>query len=207
MRNLIIGALLAVQAAAASAGGSATITCGNAAPGVYNNGQAPLLHIHYSTPLVDQKMPALFWLGVLSPNQKNGAVLTDKGWMNYEGGLYPFLYKWGAGLYGTTDQGLPPSISLTIPIPGGAMTTGGFVGFTVYAGHGVYTKAAQEMVANRRAMLNEMKPARVAAGTWRTEYESDDLMIWSLAQKDGIDNQKGGAMITVPFIDCTLPQN
>lgn len=89
MRKLIIGALLATQAITASAGGSATITCGDAAPGVFNNGQAPVLRISY-TPGVDAGAPGLFWLGVLSPDQTSGAVLTQQGWATYNGGMYPF---------------------------------------------------------------------------------------------------------------------
>lgn len=201
MRNLILGVLMAASAAA-NAGGSASITCGSAPPGVYNNGQAPVIRISY-TPGVDAGVPGLFWLGVLSPDQKIGAVLTEQGWTTYQGGLYPFQARY--------DNGLPGTISLTIPFPvdagSGSLSTSGFVGYSVYAGHGAYTQQSQQMVANRRTMLNSVRAQRIAAGTWSAQYESDDMFIWSLIQKNMVENQKFGALITVPFIDCTLPSN
>jgi hypothetical protein len=197
MRKLILAALLATQAVAAYAGGSATITCGNAAPGVYNNGQAPVLHINY-TAGVDAGAPGLFWLGVLSPDQTRGAVLTQQGWATYQGGMYPFQARY--------DNGIPGTVTVTIPFPTSSLSTAGFVGFSVYAGHGVYTPRSQEMVAQRRAMLNSIRAQRIAAGTWSAEYETDDRYIWSLIQGDMVNNNKFGAVITVPFIDCTPPQ-
>ena len=202
MRKNILCALLAFQAASAIAGGSATITCGNAPPGVYNNGQVPQLTINY-TPGVDAGAPGLFWLGVLSPDQNSGAVMTQQGWATYQGGLYPFQARY--------DNGLPGTVTLTIPFPvdpqSGTLSTAGFVGFSVYAGHGVYTQQAQQLVANRRAMLNSVRAQRIAAGTWQADYDTDDRFIWSVIQKNMVENNKFGALITVPFIDCTLPQN
>lgn len=202
MRKTILGALCAAYAIGASAAGTATITCGNAAPGVYNNGQAPVLTVSY-TPGVDTGSPGLFWLGVLSPDQTRGAVMTQQGWTPYQGGLYPFQARY--------DNGLPGTVSLTIPFPvdpqSGMLSTAGFVGFAVYAGHGVYTKQAQQMVTNRRAMLNSVRAQRIAAGTWSADYDTDDRFIWSNIQKNMVDNQKFAPVITVPFIDCTQSQN
>ena len=62
------------------------------------------------------------------------------------------------------------------------------------------------MVAQRRAMLNSVRAQRIAAGTWSADYETDDRYIWSLIQGDMVNNNKFGAVITVPFIDCTPPQ-
>lgn len=198
MRKLMLGMLLAAQVAAAHAGGSATITCGEAPPGVYNNGQAPILTISY-TPGVDANVPGLFWLGVMTPDQTQGAVLTQAGWTNYQGGMYPFQARY--------DAGLPGTVQLRIPFPSNSLSTAGFVGYSVYAGHGAYTQAAQQMVASRRASLNAVRAQRIAAGTWSSEYDSDDRYIWSLIQKNMTENQKFGPLITVPFIDCTLPEN
>lgn len=198
MRKIMLGMILAAQVAAVSAGGSATITCGDAPPGVYNNGQAPVLAISY-TPGVDTNAPGLFWLGVLTPDQTQGAVLTQGGWATYEGGLYPFQARY--------DNGLPGTVQLRIPLPSNAMSTAGFVGYSIYAGHGVFTAQAQQTVATRRTSLNAVRAQRIAAGTWSSEYDSDDRFIWSLIQKNMVENQKFGPLITVPFIDCTMPQN
>jgi hypothetical protein len=199
MRKVLLGVVLAAAAVAAQAGGSATITCGNAAPGVYNNGQVPTINVSYA-PGSDTGTPGLFWLGILSPDQTTGAVLTiDQGWAPYAGGLYPFQSRY--------DNGLPGAITLTLPFPSDpqnpTLTTAGYVGYGMYVGHGAYTAASQQMVANRRIMLNKIKPQRVAAGTWQADYDSDDRFIWSLIQKDMVDNHKYGSILTVPFIDCT----
>ena len=83
--------------------------------------------------------PGLFWLGVMTPDQTQGAVLTQAGWANYQGGLYPFQARY--------DTGLPGTIQLRIPFPSNSLSTSGFVGYSVYAGHGAYTQQAQQMVA------------------------------------------------------------
>lgn len=201
MKNLFLGVVFAAASAVAHAGGSASVTCGNAAPGVYNNGQAPVLNVSY-TPGVDAGVPGLFWFGVLSPDQTQGAVLTEQGWATYQGGMYPFQARY--------DGGLPGTITLTIPFPPngqGTLDTSGFVGYSIYAGHGAYTSQGQQTVANRRAMLNSVRAQRIAAGTWQADYDSDDRFIWSLVQKNMVDNQKFGALLAVPFIDCALPSN
>ncbi len=196
MKTVLLGVLFAAASAVAQAGGVVSVTCGNAPPGVYNNGQAPVVNVSYS-PGVDAGAPGLFWLGVLTPDQTQGAVLTPQGWATYQGGLYPFHARY--------DSGLPGSVTLSIPFPAGGLNTSGFVGFTIYAGHGVYTNQAQQTVSNRRAMLNGVRAQRIAAGTWQTDYDSDERMIWSLVQKNMVDNQKFGALLTVPFIDCAIP--
>lgn len=194
MKTIIFGAVLAVIGAVAQAGGSAVVTCGNAAPGFYNNGQAPVLKITYA-PGGDVGVPGLFWLGVLTPDQRDGAVLTDQGWSAYHGGLYPFQARY--------DGGLPGVISLTVAFPGSELTTAGFVGYGVYVGHGAYTAQAMQAVASRRAALDRVRAKLIAAGTWSAEYDSDDRYIWSLVQKNMMDSQKYGSVMTVPFIDCT----
>lgn len=197
MKNILCCVLLAVVGVAAQAGGSATVTCGNAAPGVYNNGQAPVLNISYSTG-ADAGTPGLFWLGVLTPDKTNGAVMTsDQGWIAYQGGLYPFQSRY--------DGGLPGMISKTFPFPGNSLLTTDYVGYIVYTGHGAYGGEAKKKVADRRAALNSVKAKLVEKGVWNSEYEGDDRFIWSLIQKDMVDNQKYGSYITVPLIDCTIP--
>jgi hypothetical protein len=94
-------------------------------------------------------------------------------------------------------------ISLTMPFPGNGLTTGGFVGYGVYVGHGAYTSQAVQAVANRRATLDRVRAKRIAAGTWSAEHDSNERYIWSLVQKNMMDSQKYGSVMTVPFIDCT----
>lgn len=196
MKKKILGILLVAAAAAAQAGGSATVTCGSAPVGVHNNGQLPVLNVSY-TPGVDAGAPGLFWFGVLSPDQTKGAVLTPQGWTVYEGGMYPFQARY--------DAGIPGTVTLTVPFPtDGRFDTSGFVGYAVYAGHGVYTTQAQQTVATRRTTLNSVRAQRIAAGTWQAEYDSDDRLIWSLIQKNMVDNKKFGPVLTVPYIDCAL---
>ncbi len=193
MKKMILGVLLVAATAAAQAGGYAWVSCGGAAEGVYNTGDSPVLNISYG-PGGDAGKPGLFWLGVLSADQKSGAVMTPSGWATYQGGLYPFQARY--------DGGLPGSITFSLPFPSNDGTTGSYVGYSIYAGHGAYTSAAMQTVATRRAGLDGMKPKRVALGTWKAEYDNDDQFIWSLIQKDMVDNSKYGALVSIPYIDC-----
>ncbi len=194
MRKIFMTVLLAAAAATAQAGGAAWVTCGYSAQGVQNTGEAPILHISYST-AGDAGTPGLFYLGVLSPDQKTGAVMTGQGWTAYQGGLYPFQARY--------DAGLPGSITFSIPFPGYDLSTGSWAGYSIYAGHGAFNQQGMQAVQSRRAGLNEMKPIRVKNGTWRAEYDSDEQFILSVIQKNMTDGGKYAALITVPYIDCT----
>jgi len=190
-------AMSAVLAAfgTAEAGGTATVTCtGGATYG--GSSAAPVLQVSYSTG-ADAGTPGLFWFGILSPDQKRGAVLTPQGWQTYTGGLYPFQSRY--------DTGLTSTISFTIPFPDGSQNTGAYVGYSVYAGDGVYTPTMQQQVVDRRASLNVVKPDMVAKGRWRPEFDSDDTFIWSLIQRDMTDGHKYGPIGTIPFLDCAPP--
>lgn len=191
MRNIIFGLALAVVGAGAHAGGSATVTCGS---GGYQNGKPPVLNINY-VPTGDAGTPGLFFLGVLSPDEQSGAVMTPQGWVTYSGGLYPFKARY--------DAGLPGSIPLNVAFPGGGLTTQAYVGYKVYVGHGAYTAAGRASVADRRTSLNEAKPTLVAEGVWKPELEDDERFIYALVQKDMVDNRKFGILLTVPFLDCS----
>lgn len=199
MRKVILGTLLAMvgTVALAGTGASASVTCGPGAPGGFNAGQSAYVRVSYPTG-GDLGRPGLFWLGIISPDQTSGAVLTGQGWVTYQGGLYPFQARY--------DNGLPGTITLEIPFPNNAVSTAGYVGHSVYVGHGAYTVPARQKVADRRAVLDAAKPEMVARGRWRPEFASDEQYIWSLVQKDMTENKKYGAVLTVPNIDCT-PSN
>jgi hypothetical protein len=204
MRKLFLGVTLAAAAAAAHAGivAQASITCGNNPPGVYNTGDVPTLHVTYS-PGADAGTPGLFWFGILTPDQQFAEALDITGtWVQYLGGLYPPNQRF--------DNGLPGTVTVNVPFPADQygsvpLTTSQYVGYTVYAGHGIYSQQSQQMVAIRRESLNAVKPQRVAAGTWNSAYDDDTNFMWSLIQKDMTDNNKWGAVITIPFVDCTPP--
>lgn len=186
---------IVVAMASAHAGGTATVECSR--PGDTTGLNAvPVLQVSYSTG-VDAGTPGLFWFGIISQDQTLGSVLTQKGWQNYEGGLYPFQSRY--------DGGLLQRITLSIPFPDGAQNTGAYVGYKVYAGHGVYSYGMRQKVADRRNALNNVKPEMVAKGRWRPEFDSDDQYIWTLIQKDMVDNNKYGPIVTIPYVDCTPP--
>jgi hypothetical protein len=194
------GAALAIWSAlsAANAGGTATVIC-RPTGSTYDDGTpitAPALQVNYSTG-ADAGTPGLFWFGILSPDQKRGAVLTPQGWQTYTGGLYPFQARY--------DAGFTPTIAFAVPFPDGSTNTGAYVGYSVYAGDGVYTTDMRQKVADRRASLNAVKPDMVAKGRWRPEFDSDDTYVWSLIQRDMTDNSKYGSIGSIPFVDCSPP--
>jgi|ThiBio_inoc_biof_1041523.scaffolds.fasta_scaffold00229_32 hypothetical protein len=205
MRKLFLGVTLAAAAAAAHAGivAQATVTCGGNPAGYYNSGGVPTLNVTYS-PAADAGNPGLFWFGLLTPDQQFANALDITGnWVQYLGGLYPPHKRF--------DAGLPGTITVSVPFPadqyGSAPTnTSQFVGYTIYAGHGIYTQQAAQMVNDRRTYLNSVKAERQAKGTWKAAYEDDTQFMWSLVQKDMTDKTKWGAVITVPYIDCA-PQD
>lgn len=178
--------------ASAHAAGTATVFCGK--PGdSYGAGAVPILQVSYNTG-PDVGTPGLFWFGINSQDQTLGSVLTPQGWQNYSGGLYPFQARY--------DNGLLPRITLSLPFPGKVQNTSGYVGYSLYAGHGTYSYDMRQKVADRRAALNKAKPDMVAKGRWRPEFDSDDNYIWSLIQKDMVDNNKYGALLIIPYVAC-----
>ncbi|MES2879221.1 MAG: hypothetical protein V4713_12425 [Pseudomonadota bacterium] len=168
------------------AGGSATIDCGST--------NKPTIHLTYATGS-DATMSGLFWLGIISPDQNSGVVLTEDGWAEYKGGLYPFQTRY--------DNGLPSVITKTITFPYNAMSTGLYQGYTLYVGHGAYTTQAREKVAVRREVLTTAKPELVARGRWRPENDNDLIYVHALVQKNMVDNQKYGGVLLIPALDCT----
>jgi hypothetical protein len=192
MKKLITSflALLCFSNANASDIGQATAYCFN-----YH----PELRITYSPDSSDVGMPGLFWLGILSPSETVGAVYNiNHQWDSYNGGLYPPANRY--------DAGVPSTITLTIPFPADTgYTTEAYQGYSIYVGHGVLTSNAVEMVSLRRNYLNSVRDQRIAAGTWRTEYDSDTQFQWSLIQKNMVDNNKYNSIYRIPFIDCTPP--
>lgn len=189
----MVGLLSAM--ASAHAGGTATVVCSKSGD-AFGTVSVPILQVSYNTG-TDAGTPGLFWFGIISQDQTLGSVLTPQGWQNYKGGLYPFQARY--------DNGILQSIKLSLPFPDGAQTTASYVGYSVYAGHGAYSNANRQKVADRRTALNNVKPDMVAKGRWRPELDSDDMYIWSLIQKDMMDNNKYGPILAIPYVDCTPP--
>lgn len=181
-RSIFLGLL--ASAAAAHAGGSATVICDRL---------SPALEVTYNS-AADAGVPGLFWVGVLTPNQSGGAFHTAKGWEAYTGGLYPYSVRY--------DTGFPRTIKVTLPFPSSGYTTREYVGYTVYTGHGVYTQAMRDQVRERREAVNLVKPDMVAKGLWRAEFGSDDYHMLALVQHDLTMNKKYGMIYTIPFVDC-----
>ncbi|WP_157896873.1 hypothetical protein [Acidovorax carolinensis] len=155
----------------------------------------PILKISYGTGK-DARTPGLFWIGILSEDQTKGSFLTTRGWEDYQGGLYPYQARF--------DGGLAPVINLSTALPGSYTSTVAWVGYRVYVGHGVYSQENRQRVANRRAVLDASKERLVAKGGWRPEYETDEYYIWTLVQRDMMNNKKYGPIFTIPFIDCDI---
>jgi hypothetical protein len=163
----------------------------------------------------DPGQPGLFWAGLANQAQQQAWYLDQSTtWGQYQGGLYV-----PQGIY---RGGLPSVINISFPFPtivGNSMTTGPFAGWSLLVGHGVLTPSAQNLVAARRQSLDAAKPQRVAAGKWNPDYDSDERFMWSLVQKNMVDNNKYQAVAmvsaqqpsvsstTVPFIDCTPPSS
>lgn len=188
MQKLVLGVMMlaASLAAEVQAAPQALITC---------VGTTPTLTLTYS-PGADGGSPGVFYVGITDPAQQQASFLDQTNtWQAYPGGLYI-----PEGVY---QGGIPGSITLKAAMPGTDYTTSAYVGWTIYAGHGILTSDAQALVANRRSALNAVKPQRVAAGTWNPDYDSDDRFKLSLVQKNMVDAQKYMPAITVPMVDCT----
>ncbi len=127
----------------------------------------------------------LVWLTLVPPTMTAPLVYTlDGSWQEYQGGLFV-----PAGRY---DAGLPRLFTATTAV------SDQYVGWTVYAGHGVLTDKARQTIAWRRQVLDAQRAQRIAAGTWHREYESDERVTWSLVQKDADDNKKFTALGIIP---------
>ncbi|MCW3587400.1 hypothetical protein [Burkholderia cenocepacia] len=153
--------------------------------------------VHYKHKVVvnEAGQPGLIWVGMHNPGKTAAYLLDQHGqWQKYDGGLLP-----PAGRF---DGGLPATMDVDVQLPEPGPSTNWFVGWEIYEGYGVYTKASQDKVATRRAILNEVKPSRVAEGKWSPEYDSDDRFKWALVQKDMTDNGKYVQVVTIPLIDC-----
>lgn len=190
MKIRILAGLLAMLGAAASTHAQVTVAvvCDPIK-------MVPILQVSYGTGR-DAGKPGLFWIGVLSEDQRSGAVLTTKGWEGYEGGLYPYQSRF--------DMGLTPIIKLNTPLPG--KSTSPWAGYTVFAGHGVYTPDSRQKVASRRATLDSTKELLISKGGWRPEYETDDYYMWTLVQRDMVNGNKYGPIFTIPNINCTMQE-
>lgn len=177
----------------ALASGSASIAC---SPSNY-----PVVSVTYS-PDRDAGVPGLFFVGVLAQGGQSGGVLTaGNRWVGYEGGSFPFYEKYLTGI--------PGSISFSIGLPNGSMTTEAYVGYTLYAGHGVYTKKAAAEVAKMIKDRDETKASLIKYGAWTADLEkgwiSDIQMIQAAVEHDFYQNQKGVKLLTIPYLDCTPP--
>jgi hypothetical protein len=140
--------------------------------------------------------PGLVWVAARDADEKFAYFLTPTtGWTQYTGGLYPF--------YNRYDAGLPASLDIKSILPNTDGSTLTEQGWSIYVGYGTLTLDAQGLVQARREALNEMKPDRVAAGTWSTNYDSDDQFKWSLVQKNMTDNnQIQTSVATMPLLYC-----
>jgi hypothetical protein len=180
--------------------GAASVTCGDSAPGMSNTGSPPVLNVGYALGS-DARMQGLFGVAIMLADMSKGVVLTESGWDTYKGGLFPFASRY--------DNGFPAQIQRQIPFPGGGMTTSEFQGFGVFLGHGVYTPEAKKKVNDARDSLARNKELLVKMGKWNAQMESAQgrdhelRHIWSLIQKDAVDNKKFSQVFTIPFIDCT----
>lgn len=138
MKKTVLGILMAVVTLVVQAGGMASVTCGTAPVGVYNNGQLPMLNMNY-TPSGSISAPGLFWVGILDPDREKGAFLTQEGWMAYQAGQAPFQARY--------DADFPSSITLAVPFPtDGRLDTAGWIGYGIYAHLGVYQNLDKKLV-------------------------------------------------------------
>lgn len=142
----------------------------------------------------DSSRPGMIFIGLASPREDQAYFWTDRGWQRYFGGLYPPI-----GIY--RDQ-MPSSGKFVVPLPGDEFTNAGFEGWKLMSGYGTYTAEAESNITLRRQILNEAKPARVAAGTWHSEYDSDDRPIWAYVQKNMTDKAQYHQIAILPALSC-----
>lgn len=178
----------------------ATISCSG-------NGGAlstPIINVVYSPRAADALRPGLVWVALIPPDTSTRPYFytLNSSWQQYQGGLFIPAARY--------DGGLPSSVTLAMPFPTitdgidvmRTSTTDNWLGWTIYAGHGVLTDRAMQLVQTRRAVLESQRAEREANGTWPSDYESDDRMKWSLVMKDMDDNKKFQGLLTVPHVDC-----
>lgn len=200
MKKLTFFLTLFASALNALAGVAASITCvPEPVPGLAAS--YPVVSVSYS-PGNDAGVPGLIYFGALEPGGQGGAVLTPgKVWQAYKGGSYPFYEKYLTGL--------PGSISFSIGLPNGSMTTAAYVDYELYAGHGAYTKEHVANVQNMLKQQNETKAMLSKMGAWSSELESGMIsemhMIQAAVELDFIKYRKGAKLLTIPYIDCTPP--
>lgn len=206
MRKVFVGLALVASVTSAYASASATVTCGPSQQqgSVVGWGAVPTINVSYATGQ-DAGQPGVFWLGILTPDQQVADALdTGQRWIQYTGGLYPPNQVF--------VNGLPGVVTVSIPFPSNpdgstATDTSQFVGYTIYAGHGVLTAQAKQQVAYRRQYLTANKARMQQDGTWSSAYETDTQFEWALVQKDMTDNKKWGAVLTVPYVSCGSGSN
>lgn len=164
----------------------ADVTCGNSPRGVQYTGEPPVININYS-PGGDVGKPGLFYIGVLTPQGNKGAFFTGNSWIAPGGGLFPF--------YSRHDGGFPSSLRVKVPFPGAGLTTGAYVGYEIYAGHGVLTAAGRAQVNEHNELYRQAQQPRTDGGLHH---------IQTLVQGDLMTKSKYNSMGVIPFIDCTL---
>lgn len=200
MRKIVSGLVLVLSCGFAMAGGwgaTASVTCG------FNGDMyRPALNITYSTGS-DAGTPGLLGIGVMLPDMSDGVVYSDGEWAPYKGGLYPFESRF--------DDGFPAVITRSLAFPGNSHSTGEYFGYMVFIGHGAYTDEARHRVEVMRSARARNKETLLKKGKWTAQMEASTgpdfelRYIWSLIQKDGIDNQKFGKVISIPIVDCSPP--
>jgi hypothetical protein len=145
----------------------------------------------------------LIWIAVMLPDMSDGVVFSNGGWAPYQGGLYPFESSF--------ENGFPSLIQRNIVFPGSSTSTSQYQGYGVFVGHGAYSAEARQRVEVMRSARARNKETLLKQGKWTAQMESsagpdfDLRYIWSLIQKDSLDNQKFGQVLTVPFVDCSPP--
>lgn len=192
-KNIITVLALSLIISSAYAGGNAFVTCGDDPPGVTNNGKPPILHVQYSSG--EAGLPGLFYLGVSTPDGELGALRTGNSWTNYKGGMLPFQSRY--------DGGMPASIYLKIPFPGGGLTTDPYVGYQVGAGHGVFTPTSRGLVEKRQAILERTKSGREAG--LRKDFSSTEGLAYEESKRQEFKNKSSNSSNSAKSPEPSLP--
>lgn len=156
-------------------------------------GEAPYLVDSYRLPA--QGQPGAVFVGAHDPGERTAYFLTGSGWERYDGGLFP--------IYRRFDGGLPAEVSIQTLLPMASDNTVPLENWSIYIGYGILTPSAIDMIKTRRDALNELRPQRVAEGTWNPSYDSDDQFKWALVHKNLVDNnQYLKAIPQIPLLFC-----
>ncbi|CAB3919601.1 Uncharacterised protein [Achromobacter xylosoxidans] len=156
-------------------------------------GEAPYLVENYRLPT--QGQPGAVFVGAHDPGERIAYFLTGSGWERYDGGLFP--------IYRRFDGGLPAEVPVRTLLPLASDNTAPVENWSIYIGYGILTPAAMDMIKTRREALNELRPQRVAEGTWNPSYDSDDQFKWALVHKNLVDNsQYLKAIPQIPLMFC-----